>query len=232
MFYQLTKYLSIFKNVSIPAIGTFKIVQVPASFDVVDKLIHPPTYSVQFSPSHFLPDHQLAYLAGTLQCPIEAARDQLEAFGAAIRNGLQQKPLEWNGFGTLELVDATIQFHALPQAYPFLLPVPANKVIRTQAQHTVLVGEREVIARADQDKYTVQEEDIIQEEPKNHDESTTKEAYITQEGYLPQERKRPYVLIIGWILVLLAAVFIGYHFYIHGWKPASAGYQDKIQLKK
>jgi hypothetical protein len=78
-----------------------------------------------------------------------------------------------------------------------LTPVEAHKVIREHAQHTVLIGEQEV-----------QSGDVA--------------------GYIHDSaRKRSVLVIIGWILLGLAILFLVYYFYKEGFNPESSGSRQK-----
>lgn len=201
MFVQLTKYLFHYKELDIPAVGAFKLVEVPASVDVVNKLMQPPGYDVQFSEHNNVREHQLSFLATSLHCDKEAAYLELEKFGDSLKSQLNKGAFSWKGLGTLELSEGgTINFHAAPQRGQLLSPVPAERVHRDRNQQTVLIGDKEI--QTGQDEY-------IEEAPL---------------------RKRSVILIIAWILVLLSLVFIGYHFYTKGLKPSSSGNQIKVKV--
>lgn len=76
-------------------------------------------------------------------------------------------------------------------------PIEAHKVIREHAQHTVLIGEQEV-----------QSGDVA--------------------GYIQDTaRKRSVLVIIGWILLALAILFLIYYFYKEGFRPESSGTRMK-----
>jgi hypothetical protein len=78
-----------------------------------------------------------------------------------------------------------------------LTPVEAHKVIRENVQHTVLIGEQEI-----------QSGDVA--------------------GYIQDtSRKRSLLVIIGWIILALAILFIIYYFYKEGFKPESSGSRVK-----
>lgn len=78
-----------------------------------------------------------------------------------------------------------------------LAPVEAHKVIREHAQHTVLIGEQEV-----------QSGDVA--------------------GYIQDtERKRSVLVVIGWILLALAILFLVFYFYKEGVNPESSGSRMK-----
>ena len=129
---------------NIPAIGTFQLIEVPASLDVVNKLINPPGYILQFSESQDVKDHQLSFLASSLQCDRNEAQEELKQFGATLRKHLDNGAFLWKGLGTLELSGGVVNFLAAPQMTQLLQPVPAERVHRDRHQQTVLIGDREV----------------------------------------------------------------------------------------
>ena len=85
----------------------------------------------------------------------------------------------------------------------FLLPVPAEKVVRANAKHMLLVGDRERSNREMSDWFA--------EEP------------------VHGNRLWWLVAILGGVL---AAMVIIIHFSAHGWKVESSGNQQVIQVKK
>lgn len=131
---------------NLPSIGSFRLVQSPARLDIADKLIYPPSYSVQFSDQAFVADHQLSYLAANLNCDEVTARRELEQFGGILKDHLHKGVFEWNGLGTLELSEEVVSFKANPQMDAILQPIPAERVLRERPQPAVLVGDREVQA--------------------------------------------------------------------------------------
>ena len=78
-----------------------------------------------------------------------------------------------------------------------LSPVEAHKVIREHAQHTVLIGEQEV-------------------------QSGDAAGYIQGTA-----RKRSVLVLVGWILLGLALLFLAYYFYKEGFRPESSGSRQK-----
>ncbi len=84
-----------------------------------------------------------------------------------------------------------------PEQATVLAPVAAHKIIREGATHGVLVGETE-----------------------RHSSDTS---YIGE----TKASSRSYAHIIGWILVLLAALLIGYQLYKNNFHPYSSGLQKK-----
>lgn len=81
-----------------------------------------------------------------------------------------------------------------PYEKALLLPVTANKVFRENAHHAVLVGEQEM-------------------QSNNMDEVS----HITS-------KRTPPVLLIALIILILAVLFIAYHFYNKGFTTEAAGF--------
>ncbi|MCU7550803.1 hypothetical protein OCK74_16915 [Chitinophagaceae bacterium LB-8] len=144
MFVILTKYFFQYREMNIPGIGAFKLIEVPASLDIVNKLMHPPGYDIMFSNQLVVKEHQLSYLASTLHCDKAQALFELERFGESLKSSLYNDALLWKGLGTLKLSDGIINFQVDPQKDLLLQPVPAERVLRDRNQQTVLMGDKEV----------------------------------------------------------------------------------------
>jgi len=56
---------------------------------------------------------------------------------------MQQGPFQWNGFGTLSLSSNEIVFEPRTMVLDALQKVPAEKVIRQNVAHTIVVGDQE-----------------------------------------------------------------------------------------
>lgn len=197
MLQQLQDYLFQYKTVVIPGIGSFQIQEQPATLDMANQLLLPPSYVLTFNRQVSVPQHQLQSLAAAFDNNKEAAETELANFGEALYYRLQQQTFSWQGVGALELSSDVVQFTPYGMD-SFLEPVAAQRVLRANVQHTVLVGDQEV-------RYAAAE----------------------YEPALVERKSRPWVLIIGWIIALLALLFWGYHLYTNNWKPEASGLQQK-----
>lgn len=197
MYQQLAKYLSQYKQVSIPQVGTFELVPQPSTLDVASKLIYPPSYATRYSDSVSVKDHQLNFLALDLNAGRDQALEELENFGRELKRKIQGGVFSWKGIGKLEATDAATVFH--PEVgISGLKPIPAEKVLRKNVQHTVLRGEQEVLSAS------------------FYDEEKTFRKRI----YVPT--------LIGWIAVLLSVVFILYFVYRNNFNATSSGTRMKV----
>lgn len=199
MFQQLTKYLTQFKQVSIPEVGSFELVYRSATLDVGKKLLQPPSYFTNYSNSDFVKEHQLNFLAANLQTDKPSVEKQLAQFGKELKKRIQAGSFLWKGIGRLENKDTQILFHPyLSDAPAGLQPLNAEKIIREDALHTVLVGEREV--------------------QKSH----------LQETVIDSFRKKPVAIIVGCILAAIAVGFILYMLYKGNFQATATGNKWKI----
>ncbi|OLY92348.1 hypothetical protein SAMN05444008_115123 [Cnuella takakiae] len=197
MFQQLQDYLFQYKTVAIPGVGTFEVIDRPASLDVANQLLLPPSYAIQFSRQAAVPRHQLQALAAGFDNNAESAEAALSQFGTTLQQQLQQAPLAWQGVGALEWSGSQVQF--VPTTVDGMLSaVPAQRVLRENVTHTVLVGEQEM-------RYTADE----------------------YEATLQQDKPRDWFLIIGWIIALVSILFLLYHFYLNNWAPHASGLRQK-----
>ena len=198
MYQHLAKYLSQYKQVSIPQVGSFELVPQSAVLDVASKLIKPPTYIPQYSDKDIVKDHQLNFLALDLKADKEQVKEQLENFGKDLRAKIRHGAFSWKGVGKLQDANTEMIFHPDVLVINGLQAIPAEKVLRKNVQHTVRRGEQEVMSSS------------FQEEEK------------------PVVKKKSLVGIIGWAVVVLAIAFIAVYLYMEGFNSTSSGSRMKI----
>jgi hypothetical protein len=119
----------------------------------------------------------------------------LEDFGAQLKNRIEREPFEWNGFGKLSYDTSSIIFEAFPISLSGLRPVPAERVIRENVVHNVLVGDHEMTSQQ-----------------------------ITEALQQPV-RKRAVAITIAWVVLGLAILAIAVMLYLRGGSPQAAGLQ-------
>lgn len=185
MLYSLTESLFRTHRLSVPYVGSFTLHYVPARLDFADRLLHAPSYDIAFSEDWQKGD--------------TAVDAQLLDFGKALQQQIKQQAFHWTGLGKLEFNDDRIVFQ--PEKQSYLSPVAANKIIRENSQHAVLVGEREM-----------------------HSGDTS---YITE-----KKGAVSYLMLIGWIILGLAILFIGYYLYKHHFAVSATGSQVRALLEQ
>jgi hypothetical protein len=195
---QIQSYLFKYKAVAVPEVGTFELVHAPAVLDIANQLVGPPESVVQFSAQSEISRHQLDAFALTYDLDAAVAEQELVRFGKAFKTSLLQPPFHWNGIGDLGMTEnGQVRFSA-NGAGTLLMPVPAQKVLRENVQHNVLVGDQEV-------QYSATE----------------------FEAAVPDNPVRSRLMAICWIIVACAVLFILYYLYIHNWSAEAAGLQQK-----
>ena len=86
-----------------------------------------------------------------------------------------------------------------PNVINQLAPVPAHKVIHQNAQHTVRRGENQL-----------------------------QSGEATEQLNSPDTVNRSPLMLIVWLLIILALLFIAYHFYVNGFRISASGSQQKL----
>ena len=198
MYQQLATYLSQYKQVTIPQVGSFELVPKPAMLDVASKLIHPPGYLPQYSDRDFVKEHQLNFLALDLNADKEIVKKELENFGKDLKKRIQQGVFFWKGIGKLEAGEAAMVFYPDVLEIKGLQTIPAEKVLRKNVQHIVRRGEQEVVSSS----FYEEEKPVIKE--------------------------RSLAVLIGWAVVILSVVFIAFYLYSDGFKATASGTKMKV----
>ena len=139
----MTKYLLQYRRIAIPHVGSFELVQQPPEYNVVDKIILPPTYALSWHRNDTLPDHQLSYLAASTQNDREKVKEELDQFGRSFKSRVQDQSFTWSGIGTLRHNYDTLSIDGERLYVDGLEAVPAHRVIRENVAHQMLVGDHE-----------------------------------------------------------------------------------------
>jgi hypothetical protein len=206
MYGELYQYLILHKQLNIPGIGTFLLERKPADIDFVNKIINPPAFTVALHHGNTTPSKKIFnWLASTRNISEPEALTQFNDFALDIKNKiLTGDKLEWDGLGTLSKgLAGEIRFEASLKDMKAGTPVPAIKVIREHAQHTVRVGEQEI--------------------------TSSQMIEMLAPG---DARKKSYWWGIALIAGLLAFIFIALYFSSKGLTTSSAGNQQKLVPQK
>ncbi|HZZ74465.1 MAG TPA: hypothetical protein VFE04_00985 [Puia sp.] len=205
MYTILNRYLFLHKSIPIPGLGTICLESQAATIDASTRTIHPPVYRFRFDKFSDSPDKDLfAYLSTQQKISDYEALRQYNDFAYSLRDRLNYfREAPWEGLGVLKKDDmGEIHFESSILNPSFLKAVPAEKVVRTNARHMLLVGDRERSSREMSDWFA--------EEP----------IHGNKLWWL--------VALIGGIA---AAVIIMIHFSSKGWNVESTGNQQTIQVK-
>jgi hypothetical protein len=205
MYGELYQYLILHKQLNIPGIGTFLVERKPADIDFVNKIVNPPAYTIALHHGNTTPSTNVfSWLASTLNISEPDALAQFNNFALDIKEKIiAGDRLQWNGIGILSKgMAGEIRFEASLKHMKAGTPVPAIKVIREHAEHSVRVGEQE---------------------------RTSSEMI---EMLAPGEQKKTYWWGIALIAGVLAFIFIALYFSSKGLNTSSAGNQQKLVPEK
>jgi hypothetical protein len=188
----LNAYLFQHRSISIPGLGTIYLETFPASADVADRTMLPPVYRFRFDKYFDAPDKEFfSYLSAQgNMLDFEAIRWYNE-FSFNLRNRIRsEEEVPWEGVGILKKDGGgNILFESAPAPAFFQQPTPAIRVNRQDAQHTLLVGDRERTS-GEMNEWL-------------HEEET-------------HRKKFPW-WIIAVILGVLGLAVLGWNFFVHGW---------------
>jgi hypothetical protein len=192
MFSVLNAYLFQHRSISIPGLGTIYLETLPAAVDVADRTMLPPVYQFRFDKYFDAPDAAFfAYLATQRNVIDYEAIKWYNEFAFELRNRIKaEDEVLWEGVGILKK-DGGGNVLLEPSASPliFMQPTPAIRVNRQDAQHVLLVGDRERTSGE-------------MNEWRLHDDI--------------QGRRRLPWWVIALILAGVGLAFLGWYFYSHG----------------
>lgn len=172
--------------------GTFEIVMQSPQLDVADKIISSPVFVTRHKKEDEVPEHQFHFFTNG-EAADESFVQELFSFGERMYRRIQNSPFYWKGFGTLRFASNEMLFEPDEIMLAALQPVPAQKVLRENVQHQVLVGDQEMTSQQ-----------------------------VTEVLNMP-EYKRPWFIIMGWILFILAVVAIVLYLYMNSFEITSTG---------
>lgn len=202
MYRELYQYLILHKQLNLPGIGTFAVEKKPADFDIADKMVRSPAYTITLlSASNIPPKNFFSWLGSRLSVSEREAVIQFNDFLFDLKKQLSSGyKLEWSGIGTLSKgLAGDIRFETSVRDHSPATPVPAIKVLRENAAHTVRVGEQE--------KTSVEMKEIL-----HHTE----------------DRKGSLWWPVALVILVLSIIFIGYYFSTHGLNSSAAANQQKV----
>ncbi|ULQ54480.1 hypothetical protein [Flavihumibacter fluvii] len=142
----LNNYLYQHKSISIPGLGTLHMDRMPARTDFVNRQILAPFYSFRFDQYFDAPDKDFfGYLANRKQVPDYEAMKWFNEFSLDLRTRIRNREdVIWQGLGSFHAGDnGEIYFKSDPAIGPKIQPVVAERIIRNNAQHQILVGDVE-----------------------------------------------------------------------------------------
>lgn len=139
------RYLSFQKKVSLQGIGTFSVEHLPARLDFPNRLLYAPEFILHYSSSATGSDEQFEHwLQKELNVDREEVKTLQQNLSAEFQRTLSEKgEMTLNGLGVFTKDEQKLlHFSSLYETIKGN-PVTAEKIIRKNTSHSILVGEQE-----------------------------------------------------------------------------------------
>jgi nucleoid DNA-binding protein len=139
------RYLSFQKKVSLQGIGTFSVEHLPARLDFPNRLLYAPEFILHYSSSAAGADEKFEHW---LQKELNADKEEVKALQQNLsaefqRNLSERGEMTLNGLGVFTKDEQKVlHFSSLYETIKGN-PVTAEKIIRKNTSHSILVGEQE-----------------------------------------------------------------------------------------
>ncbi len=146
MYEVLNKYLYQHKSISIPGLGSLVAETIPAVSDFANKQLLPVQYKFRFDKYSDAPDRGFfVYLSMKNNIPDFEAIKIYNEFAFDLRNRIpSNEGAVWQGIGVFKKdFGGEIVFEPYASPYEFYAPVKAERIIRSDATHSILVGDKE-----------------------------------------------------------------------------------------
>ncbi len=143
----ITPYLLQNKSISIPGLGTIYVERIPAQSDFVNRQLLPPSYHYRFDKYFDAPGKDFfTYLAAKKNIEDYEAIKLYNEWALQVRNRISaDQPAVLEGVGSLTRDSSgDIIFEPAGRAHTLAVPVPAERIIRTNSRHMMIVGDKEV----------------------------------------------------------------------------------------
>jgi nucleoid DNA-binding protein len=143
---HIVAYLFQLNRISLPGLGSFSVTESPAVPDFVNRQILAPVVSTSFSQTvdEDAADAFMQYVAKKEGVSNQQADAMYREWYSSVHHQLQQGgQVSLAGIGTLQQQNGTVVFEQeqLPQV--FFPAVHAERVIHPEAEHNILVGDKE-----------------------------------------------------------------------------------------
>lgn len=142
---QIASYLFQNKTCSLPGLGTLSLLNSGAEADFTNKLIAAPKTFIQFTENETDATGLLNYLSEKTGGSKYEVTEALDHFCDNLRNKITQQPdVQLDNLGSF-FVDASGKINFKQEELPvaFAQPVFAERVIHPDAEHNILVGDKE-----------------------------------------------------------------------------------------
>ena len=152
----------------------------------------PPSFTVERTEDETISGHQLLFLSAALHNDRSEVLQQLTTLGEKLSARIKGGGFYWKGIG---LIADNRELLAL--SLPALDPVPAERVVRQDVSHSVLVGDQQLTST-----------------------HLTGRREATEEV---AENERSIFVVIGWILLVLSVLYIVFVLYQGKFRVGATG---------
>lgn len=158
----ITSYLIQKKECHLPLLGSFTIKQGPASLDIADKMITPFTDEIIYSENEtYLPDGLKNYISQLQHIQVDEAEEKINNWCLSTKMKLDSgEKIIFDSIGMLQKSPAGNILFEKENSINFYEPVIAERVIHKNAEHAVLVGDKETTSGVMNEFYR---EDVLTE---------------------------------------------------------------------
>jgi hypothetical protein len=201
IFYE---YLILYRQMSLPGMGTVCLEQTPAKLDFTNKQILPPSFFFKLDGSQEKTDTKFReWIAASFDVSEWEAIKSLNEFSFALKEKIAAEgKAVWENVGSFSRDErGNLVLESITVDLKGEQPVPAEKVIREHAEHVLLVGGQEK-------------------------SSLEMEAFFTTE-----KAKADYAWLVALILTALSVLFAGWHLSGKGFTTTATGNQSVLKTK-
>lgn len=205
MYEALYRFLIRYKKIDLPGIGAIALQMKSSRSEFISRSFLPPAYFFSLGKSKEMTSRKLfSWLAANFRVTEREAVVKFNDFLFDLKRRLETgQQITWEGVGVFKKESTgEIEFTSFINNLPFLEEVTAEKVIRENAEHTMLVGEYE--------KTSTQMTEILA-------------------GDVAAKRKS-YWWVWPLAAIIVTLIFLGWYFSEHGISSSTTGNNHKISL--
>ncbi len=197
----ITSFIVQSKECKLPQIGKFNVVVTPSESDIANKQITAPTFKIIFSPrEEKISDGLIKYVAARKKIGIAEALKEIQNWCGSIKAKLKNgEEILLAPLGSLKKGATGNLFVQTESSALFFEPVAAERVIRKNSEHAMLVGDKETTSSAMNQFYN--------------------EVIVS---------KNQTWKIVAFILLVIALVLLFFYFYGHPFSISELGNHQKV----
>lgn len=197
---------------SLPGLGTIRLQHIPAINNISSHVVEPPSKKAIFDDSQDTPNKNLfRFIANRLQVEEWEAIKMINDFSFELKSKLKQgQEIVWDNIGTLKSdLGGIISLESKASQFAFVTPVVARRVIRSNTNHNIVRGDKEVT-------------EVFNVVPSGE---------VMEDEVLVTGKRKRWLLWTS-LLLLLVLAGIAVHFYMNGFSLESIFNSQKTPLRE